>query len=215
MEFVQFVNITVLERKGMSTQNEIDISSRELNVLSEIRRLEKPTQRRISDQTGISLGMTNIVIKELLNKGFIKIRRLNRRNVEYLLTNRGIREITRRSYRFLQRTVNTLKVVKGGIRQIVEERHAMDPETVFVVSGTGEIAEITEMVLRELEQESGIQWKKTDHKTGRTNGHVLVLHCDSIADDGADGKPVRGIQLSRILAKNLFCEPGPAGERGG
>ncbi len=198
----------------MSMQKENDISPRELNVLSEIRRLEKPTQRRISDQTGISLGMTNIVIKELLNKGFIKIRRLNRRNVEYLLTNRGIREITRRSYRFLQRTVNTLKVVKGGIRQIVEERHSTDPDTVFVISGNGEIAEITEMVLRELEQKSGVQWRKMEHKAAAANGNVLVLHCDSIADESAEGKPARGIQLSRILAKNLFCEPDPAGDKG-
>ena len=61
----------------------------ELDVLSQIHHNRKVKQRDIAHAIGMSLGMTNSILKRLATKGFITMRRLNARNVHYLVTPDG------------------------------------------------------------------------------------------------------------------------------
>ena len=196
----------------MSNTKQDDITSKELNILSEIRRLEKPTQRRIASSVGISLGMTNIMIKKLLEKGLIKVRKLNRRNVDYLLTNRGVKEVTKRSYRFLRRTMRNLKILKGGIRKIVEETIAENPGTLFVISGNGEVADITEMVLREISGSRDIRWRSGNGSPRIGEDNVVVLHCDPEGRECTEKNGHR-ISVTDLLIRDVF--PGERSEESG
>ena len=49
--------------------------------------------------------MTNSILKRLATKGFLSMRKVNARNIHYLVTPEGIDLIARRSYRYLRRTV--------------------------------------------------------------------------------------------------------------
>ncbi|NQS89643.1 winged helix-turn-helix transcriptional regulator, partial [Patescibacteria group bacterium] len=59
------------------------IDERELRIIEEISRDKNLTQRKISHKLGLSLGMTNIILKRLASKGYIKVKELNRRKVQY------------------------------------------------------------------------------------------------------------------------------------
>lgn len=63
------------------------------------------SQRKISKNTGFSLGKVNYCIKELIEIGFIKIKNFNRSsqkiNYVYILTPKGIQQKTEITKKFI------------------------------------------------------------------------------------------------------------------
>ena len=62
-------------------------------------------QRGIASAVGISLGMTNVILNRLSHKGWLTIRKVNNRNIRYLVSPKGIRMLAVRSYAFVRRTI--------------------------------------------------------------------------------------------------------------
>ena len=58
-------------------------------------------QRDLARIVGLSLGMTNAILKRLVKK-------VNNRNIQYIVSPKGINEITRRSYRYFKRTIKNV-----------------------------------------------------------------------------------------------------------
>lgn len=63
---------------------------RDLEILSELARGDQVTQRRLAARLDIALGLTNLDLRRLARKGYIKITSIPRRRVRYLLTPRGM-----------------------------------------------------------------------------------------------------------------------------
>jgi len=70
-------------------------SHRDLRVLEAVAADGRTTQRRLSHQLGIALGLTNLYLKRLARKGFIKCVNVRANRVRYLITPTGIAEKTR------------------------------------------------------------------------------------------------------------------------
>lgn len=121
----------------------------EFKIIDEIGKDLNTTQRRISHQIGLSLGMTNLIMKRLIAKGYVKVKGLNRRNVQYILTPRGFAEKVRKTHRYLLRTIDTLKTVKEKIQDTVLEYYEKG-ERNFIILGKGELADIVEISLRDI-----------------------------------------------------------------
>lgn len=106
-----------------------DISTdHELEVLSQLQRNESAKQRDIAQAIGLSLGMTNSILKRLVTKGFVTMRKINARNIHYLVTPAGIDLIARRSYRYLRRTVGHVVRYKERLLEIFSEAAKPEPE---------------------------------------------------------------------------------------
>ena len=69
-------------------------------------------QRELAQIAGASLGMTNSILKRLTQKGWITIKRINSRNIQYAVTLEGINEIVHRSYRYFKRTIRNVVFFK-------------------------------------------------------------------------------------------------------
>ena len=61
----------------------------ELDVLSQIHHNQMVKQRDIAHAIGLSLGMTNSILKRLATKGFLTMRKVHARNIHYLVTAEG------------------------------------------------------------------------------------------------------------------------------
>ena len=59
--------------------NTSEINEKELRVIEEVSGDRNLTQRKISHRLGLSLGTTNLILKKLTSKGYIKMRQLNRK----------------------------------------------------------------------------------------------------------------------------------------
>ena len=125
------------------------IGEKEYKLLSQVSNDPVITQREISQKLGFSLGMTNILLKRLIRKGYIKIRRLNRRKVHYLLTPTGIAQKIKRTHQYLSYTFHSLKEIKSRIQTILLAEYKRGRRK-FIISGNGELADITEIALRNL-----------------------------------------------------------------
>ena len=129
--------------------NNSEIRERELIVIEEVGRDKSLTQRKISHRLGLSLGTTNLVLKKLTSKGYIKTRQLNRRKVQYILTPKGFAEKVKKSYRYFLKTIRSLKMMERKIQELVLEEYQKG-KTQFIIFGDGELADIIEISLRNL-----------------------------------------------------------------
>ena len=146
----------------------------EFKIIYEIDKDLNTTQRKISRQIGLSLGMTNLVIKKLIAKGYIKVKGLDRRRVQYILTPRGFAEKVKKTHRYLLRTIETLRAVKEKIQDTVLEYYEKG-ERNFTILGRGELADIVEISLRDMgKRDMRYSRARTPQEVNSKNSVILL-----------------------------------------
>ncbi len=88
---------------------------------------EKPhiTQRELALRLGVSLGVTNFVLRALLDKGAIKVRNFRgstqKASYAYVLTPSGLAEKATLTARFLMRKREEYEALKAEIEAVSQE----------------------------------------------------------------------------------------------
>ncbi len=123
---------------------------RDLQLLSEVERDPRVTQRFLARKLGVALGLTNLYLKRLARKGYIKITTIPRNRIKYLLTPRGLAKKSRLTYEYMEYSLTyyrnmreRLKRVLGGLSEAGVKR--------IVIYGTGEVAELAYLSIREID----------------------------------------------------------------
>jgi len=106
------------------------------------------TQRDLSRQMSLSLGMTNMLVRRLITKGYIRIKQLDRRKVEYILTSKGFSEKMRKSVKYTIKTLNSIGLIKKRLEIVLDNVYASGVRK-FYILGSEDLASLTEMVLAE------------------------------------------------------------------
>ncbi len=127
----------------------LESKEKELKIINEIDKDLNVTQREISKNSGMSLGMTNIVLKKLINKGYVKVKQLNKKKVQYFLTPKGFTEKAKKSYHYTLKTMEILKAMKIKIQHFVLEEYKKGQRK-FVIYGKGELAWLVEIAICDL-----------------------------------------------------------------
>lgn len=123
---------------------------RELELLKEIAEDERVTQRALAKKLGMALGLTNLYIKRLAKKGFIKIVNVHRARIRYLLTPQGIAEKARLAYQYMEYSLAYYMKLRETYRDRLLPLRRLDGRRVLLI-GAGEVAEIAALVLWELD----------------------------------------------------------------
>lgn len=83
------------------------------------------SQRELAEELGISLGKANYCLKAVMERGLVKAknfyRSTNKRGYMYLLTNKGINEKARVTFRFLKYKMQEYEALEAEIAQIKQE----------------------------------------------------------------------------------------------
>jgi ribosomal protein S25 len=128
---------------------------RELQVLSIVHQAQAPertdetapvphvSQRSIAQALGMSVGLTNAILKRLTEKGFLMMRRINTHNVHYLVTPAGIDQISRRSYLYLRRTIGHVVRYKERLREFCQGQRERGVREIVLI-GESDLAFILE-----------------------------------------------------------------------
>jgi DNA-binding MarR family transcriptional regulator len=125
-------------------------AQRELDLLTEIAEGDGVTQRQLAKKLGIALGLTNLYIKRLAKKGYIRIVNIKRSRLKYLLTPRGIVEKARLTYQFMEYSLGYYVKLRETFRQCLLPVSRSEQRRVLLY-GSGEIAEIAALVLWEFD----------------------------------------------------------------
>jgi len=156
----------------------------ELDVLSQIHANTGVKQRDIAHAIGLSLGMTNAILKRLAAKGFVSMRRVNSRNIHYLVTPAGIELIAKRSYRYLRRTVGHVVRYKERLRELLHaaasDRHGVPVSTV-VLAGESDL----EFVVEWCAEKEGLAFQKISARelSSDTGESQFVVASESLPID--------------------------------
>jgi len=151
------------------------IGEKEYKLLSQVSKDPAGTQREISRQLGFSLGMTNLLLKRLIRKGYIKISQLNRRKVKYFLTPAGIAQKIKRTHQYLSYTFHSLKEIRAKIQTLLLEEYRKGRRK-FIILGNGELADITEIALRNLSKKDIKYSKVAKGETDDANSLLLITN---------------------------------------
>lgn len=125
-------------------------AKRDLELLSAFELNPDISQRSLSKKLGVALGLTNLYIKRLAHKGYIKISTIPSSRIKYLLTPRGMAEKSRLTYQYMQYSLTYYQDIRQRFKRELS-RLANTGMKKVVVYGTGELAELTYLSLREMD----------------------------------------------------------------
>ena len=125
-----------------------------MHLLTEVAQSPDVTQRELSTRIGVALGLTNLYLKRLARKGYIKVADFPRKpaakkRLRYLLTPKGIAEKSRLTYDHVAYSLSLYR----RARQTLRESLSLLPESGIkriALYGTGEAAELAYLTLKEL-----------------------------------------------------------------
>lgn len=122
---------------------------RDLLLLTELERDGAVTQRSLATKLGVALGLTNLYLKRLARKGYIKITTIPSHRIRYLLTPQGFAEKSRLTYLYMQYSLSHYRDMRARLRDTLLQASANGVKRV-VIYGTGELAEMAYLSLREM-----------------------------------------------------------------
>jgi DNA-binding MarR family transcriptional regulator len=122
----------------------MDISpdyQRDLVLLEQIELHPDMTQASLAAQLGVAVGTINWHLKRLVAKGFIKVRRIERRKLRYLITPEGLALRANLTLDYIQTSFRMYRLVRERMLEVIAELHQKGYGAVRL-SGDGDVAEI-------------------------------------------------------------------------
>jgi DNA-binding Lrp family transcriptional regulator len=120
---------------------------RDLKLLEAVEEDSRVTQRSLANRLGIALGLTNIYLRRLVRKGYIKCVNVQSNRISYLITPRGIAEKARLTYEFMDYSLHLYGEVRQHLRAVLQDCAAADRRV--AIYGRGEAAELAYLSLKE------------------------------------------------------------------
>jgi len=144
------------------------LDEREFELVNIVGSEVASSQRDLSHHMNLSLGQTNMLLRRLITKGYIRISQLDKRKVQYLLTPKGFSEKMQKSIKYTLKTINSISLIKDKIKEKIQLFYEQG-ERKFIVIGKSDLAMMIDMAIKEmnikdysLEHVEGIPQEKID-----------------------------------------------------
>jgi DNA-binding MarR family transcriptional regulator len=112
-----------------------------LGVLSAVDRDSQISQRTISRELGVALGLANACLKRCVRKGWIKIQAVPRRRYVYYLTPQGFAEKSRLAGQYLSASFDFFRRARQQMSELMEECVRQGWSSV-ALAGISDLAEV-------------------------------------------------------------------------
>ena len=155
---------------------------KELEILEHIHsRKEVIHQRDLAKIAGLSLGMTNSILKRLMEKGWLMVKKVNNRNIQYITTPKGIEQITRKSYRYFKRTIKNVVSYREAIEAQVKDIRKNGFGGVVLV-GNSDLDFIVEHACRRY----GVKYISHEDEEKKFEGKIFAVYSENYIPDEAN-----------------------------
>ena len=123
-------------------------SRRDLRLLEELEQEATITQRTLASRLGIALGLTNLYLKRLIRKGYVKCVTVSPNRLVYSLTPRGVSRKARLTYEFMKYSLDFYRDARQHLRRSLSISVAR--QKTVAIYGTGDAAELVFLLLRDM-----------------------------------------------------------------
>ena len=117
-------------------------------LLSEIEKTQELSQRDLAKRLGIALGLVNSYLKNLVAKGFVRVKAFPRNRYAYLLTPQGLAEKSRLAYQHLSYFTSLYTTTRQDFLSLFQSLKGQGVKGV-AFCGVDEVAEIAFLSLQE------------------------------------------------------------------
>lgn len=124
-------------------------SYRELRLLEEVDATPELSQRHLAHKLGIALGVANLLVRNLVKKGYIRTRQVGWKRWVYVLTPAGVTRKVQLTMNYIERFHDHYRRVRALLREDLSS-HTIDTESRIAIYGTTELAELMYLVLRDM-----------------------------------------------------------------
>jgi len=132
----------------IATKIERESTTLLLGVLSAVERDSRVTQRSMSSELGVALGLANAVLKRCVRKGLIKISTAPLNRYAYYLTPSGFSEKARLTSEYLRASFDLFRKARSQYAEIFDRFAARGLKRIVLV-GASELAEAALLSARE------------------------------------------------------------------
>jgi DNA-binding MarR family transcriptional regulator len=122
--------------------------ARELILLEQIERDPDVTQASLAAQLGVAVGTVNWHIKRFIAKGYVKVKRAQRRKLRYIITPDGLAFRARLTVNYIETSMNLYRRTRQRVRDLLVEIKEAGYYQVQI-TGEGDIADICRLTCLE------------------------------------------------------------------
>jgi DNA-binding MarR family transcriptional regulator len=115
--------------------------NREMVLLEKIEYDPDINQATLAAQLGVAVGTVNWHLKRFVEKGYVKVKRAQRRKLRYIITPEGIAFRARLTMNYIEQSMHLYRLVRERVREAVIELQMAGFNSVRI-QGDGDIADI-------------------------------------------------------------------------
>jgi DNA-binding MarR family transcriptional regulator len=115
--------------------------NREMVMLEKIEYDPDITQANLAAQLGVAVGTVNWHLKRLVAKGYVKVKRAQRRKLRYIITPEGLAFRARLTVNFIDQSMQLYRLIRSRVLEAVKDVKLAGYDSVRIV-GDGDIADI-------------------------------------------------------------------------
>jgi DNA-binding MarR family transcriptional regulator len=123
-------------------------SRRDLQLLEALEQDSSLSQRTLAARLGIALGLTNLYLKRLIRKGYVKCVTVSPNRLIYSLTPKGMARKARLTYEFMKYSLDFYRDARQHLRRNLV--HAVAQRKRVAIYGTGDAAELVFLLVRDM-----------------------------------------------------------------
>jgi DNA-binding MarR family transcriptional regulator len=119
-----------------------------LSLLEQIERDPDVTQANLANQLGVAVGTVNWHLKRLIAKGYVKVKRAERRKLRYIITPQGIALRARLTVNYIDHSFRLYRRARQRVAELLAEVHAAGYNQVRIL-GQGDVADVCRLTCLE------------------------------------------------------------------
>ena len=121
---------------------------RELTLLENIENDPDVNQSTLATQLGVAVGTVNWHLKRLIAKGYVKVKRAERKKLRYIITPEGIAMRARLAVDYVERSFAIYRKTRQRVNEYLSQVKAAGHERVRIV-GKGDVADVCRLTCLE------------------------------------------------------------------
>lgn len=125
-----------------------NLSDRELVLLEEIEQDPDVTQANLAAQLGVAVGTVNWHLKRLISKGYVKVKRAQRRKLRYIITPEGLAFRAHLAVNYIETSMRLYRKTRHRVRELLSLVHQAGHNQV-IIQGDGDISDICKLTCLE------------------------------------------------------------------
>jgi DNA-binding MarR family transcriptional regulator len=149
-------------------------NSRELSLLEQIESDPDISQATLATHLGVAVGTVNWHLKRLISKGYVKVKRAERRKLRYIITPEGLAMRARLTVDFVEQQFLLYRNTRIRVKEYVTKVREAGFDRLRII-GTGDVADICRLTC--LEQDISVT-NESAVPSLEVSGLKVILHLE-------------------------------------